>query len=128
MTWSETFRKSGNNLILKTGGNNAITFTNWYTGSTNQNFVTLQVLEQSASTYSATSTNVLYNQEVEEFSFTQLVAAFNAALAATPTLTSWNLTNALLTDHLSGSNSAAARAADAATNPLLSREQFGSAS
>ena len=102
-----SFSKSGNNLILNTGGNNAITFTNWYAGSADQNFVTLQVLEQSASTYSASSSNVLYNSDVEEFNFTKLVAAFNAALTATPTLTSWSLSNSLLTDHLSGSNTTA---------------------
>jgi Ca2+-binding RTX toxin-like protein len=102
-----TFSKSGNNLILNTGGSNAITFTNWYAASADQNFVTLQVIEQAASTYSSSSTNVLYSSEVEEFSFTQLVAAFNTALAATPSLTSWSLSNALLTDHLSSSNTAA---------------------
>jgi hypothetical protein len=101
------FSKSGNNLILNTGGSNAITFTNWYAGAADQNFVTLQMLEQATSTYSATSTNVLYNEDVEEFNFTALVTAFNAALAATPTLTSWSLMNSLLNDHLSGSNTTA---------------------
>jgi Ca2+-binding RTX toxin-like protein len=102
-----TFSKSGNNLIMNTGGNNSITFTNWYAGAADQNFVNLQVIEQAASTYSASSTNVLYNEDVEEFSFTQLVTAFNAALTANPSLTSWSLSNALLTDHLSGSNTTA---------------------
>jgi Ca2+-binding RTX toxin-like protein len=102
-----SFSKSGNNLILNTGGNNSITFTNWYAGAADQNFVNLQVIERAASTYSASSTNVLYNENVEEFSFTQLVSAFNTALAATPSLTSWSLSNALLTDHLSGSNTTA---------------------
>ena len=101
------FSKSGNNLILNTGGSNAITFQNWYAGAANQNFVTLQVLEKAASTYSAASTNALYNSEVEEFNFTQLVSLFNAALVATPTLTSWNLMNSMLTAHLSGSNTTA---------------------
>jgi hypothetical protein len=101
------FSKSGNNLILNTGGANAITFTNWYVGAADQNFVNLQVIEQSASTYSAASTNALYNSEVEEFNFTQLVSLFNAALVATPTLTSWSLSNSLLTAHLSGSNTTA---------------------
>jgi len=102
-----SFSKSGNNLILNTGGNNAITFNNWYGGSANQNFVTLQVIEQAAATYSATSSNPLYNSEVETFSFTSLVADFNAALAANPGLTSWSLSNTLLNDHLASSNTAA---------------------
>jgi Ca2+-binding RTX toxin-like protein len=101
------FSKSGNNLILSTGGNNTITFTNWYSSTANQDFVTLQVIEQAAATYSPTSSNTLYSSEVESFNFTQLVAAFNTALAATPSLTSWSLSNTLLTDHLSSSNTAA---------------------
>jgi len=101
------FSKSGNNLILNTGGTNSITFVNWYAGVANQNFVTLQVLEQAANTYNPNSTNALYNSAVEEFNFTQLVNDFNAALAATPSLTNWSLMNTLLNDHLSGSNTTA---------------------
>jgi len=102
-----SFSKSGNNLILNTGGSGSITFANWYGGTSSQDFVNLQVLEQSAATYSPTSTNPLYNQGVEEFSFMQLVSQFNTALAAQPTLTSWNLMNSMLSAHLSGSNTAA---------------------
>ena len=98
-----TFSKSGNNLILNTGGTSAITLTNWYSASTNQDFATLQVIEQSATTYNASSTNALYNSEVETFDFSKLVAAFNAASAPA----NWALSNALLTDHLSSSNSVA---------------------
>ena len=109
-----SFAKSGNNLVLNTGGTGSLTFTNWYTGTANQDIVTLQVIEQSAATYSATSTNTLYNQKVEQFSFTQLVTAFNAALAATPTLTSWSLMGSLLADHLAASGNTAAMGGDLA--------------
>jgi Ca2+-binding RTX toxin-like protein len=109
-----TFSKSGNNLVLNTGGTGSITFTNWYTGSASQDIVTLQVIEQSAATYDANSSNTLYNQKVEEFSFTQLVSAFNAALAATPGMTSWNLSNSLLSAHLAGSGNGAAIGGDLA--------------
>ena len=102
-----TFSKSGNNLIMNTGSANSITFANWYAGAADQNFVNLQVIEQAASTYNPASTNVLYSSEVENFSFTGLVNLFNAALAATPTLTSWSLASSLLTEHLSSSNTAA---------------------
>jgi Ca2+-binding RTX toxin-like protein len=102
-----TFSKSGNNLVLRTGGTDSITFQNWYSGTANHDFVTLQVLEQASSTYNPSSTNPLYNEKIEEFNFGQLVTAFNQALAATPTLTSWNLMNSLLSAHLSGSNTAA---------------------
>lgn len=102
-----TFSKNGSNLILNTGGNNAITFTNWYSGKSNQDFVTLQVVEQAAAGFSPTSSNALINQNVEEFNFAQLVSAFNSALAANPTLTSWSLMNNLVNAHLSGSNTTA---------------------
>ena len=69
--------------------------------------MTLQVIEQAAATYNPSSSNTLYNSEVETFNFTSLVAAFNSALTANPSLTSWSLSSALLTDHLSSSNSAA---------------------
>ena len=109
-----TFSKSGNNLVLNTGGTGSITFTNWYTGSANQDIVTLQVIEQSAATYNAGSSNTLYNQKVEEFNFTQLVSAFNSALAASPGMTSWSLSNSLLSAHLAGSGDGAAIGGDLA--------------
>ncbi len=102
-----TFKKSGTSLVLNTGGTDSVTFNNWYSGAANQNFVTLQVIEASAATFNASSSNPLYNQGVEAFDFKKLVAAFNTALAANPTMTSWNLMNSLLTNHLSGSNTAA---------------------
>ena len=98
-----TFTKSGNNLILNTGGTNAITFSNWYSASADQNFTTLQVIEQAAATYSSTSSNVLYNNEVEEFNFTQLVAAFTTA--GSPA--NWSLAGSLTAARTSGSNTAA---------------------
>ena len=49
----------------------------------------------------------LRNQKVESFNFTGLVSAFDKARAATPTLTTWALTNALLGHQLASSNTAA---------------------
>ncbi|MGO9443527.1 MAG: hypothetical protein ACLPXB_01980, partial [Thiobacillaceae bacterium] len=101
-----SFSKSGNDLILNEG-TDAITFKDWYASSANQNFVTLQVIEAASSSYNPASTSALYNNEVVDFGFTSLVNQFNAALAQTPTLTQWSLTNGLLTAYLSGSNTAA---------------------
>jgi hypothetical protein len=44
---------------------------------------------------------------VETFDFQQMVTAFDQARAATPGITTWGLTNALLTAHLSSSDTAA---------------------
>jgi hypothetical protein len=53
-------------------------------------------------------TDVLKDNKVETFNFAGLVGAFDTALAANPTMTSWSMTNALLNFHLgSGSDSAA---------------------
>jgi hypothetical protein len=47
------------------------------------------------------------DNKVEEFNFQGLVGAFDAALAANPTLSSWALTNALTQFQLAGSDTAA---------------------
>ncbi|MGA7180289.1 MAG: hypothetical protein WBX11_11965 [Thiobacillaceae bacterium] len=101
-----SFSKSGNDLILNEG-TDTLTFKDWYASSANQNFVTLQVIEAASSTHDAASTSALYNNDVVDLSFTSLVNQFNAALADTPTLTQWSLTNGLLTAYLSGSNTEA---------------------
>lgn len=98
-----SFTKSGNNLILNTGGANSITFTNWYLGAAYQEFSKLQVIEQAASTYNASSTNALYSSKVEGFNFTQLVSAFNTA-GSPPT---WSLAGSLAGASTGGSNTAA---------------------
>jgi uncharacterized protein YuzE len=52
--------------------------------------------------FDAGSSNQLLNQKVQNFSFMGLVTAFNASGQTT-----WALTNALLQEHLSGSDTAA---------------------
>jgi len=100
------FQKSGTDLILKVGATDQITFTGYYTGS-NRSVNNLQVVIEGTSDYNSGSTNVINNKKVETFNFGGLVAAFDAALVANPSLTSWSLTNALATQYLSGSDTAA---------------------
>jgi Ca2+-binding RTX toxin-like protein len=101
-----TLSKSGANLILGTGNGDQITLQNWYTGTTNHSVANLQLVLD-ATTYNAGSADVLLNQQVQSFDFALLAQNFDAALLATPTLSAWSLSNALLTAHLSGSNTAA---------------------
>jgi Ca2+-binding RTX toxin-like protein len=107
-----TMSKSGNNLILNTGpltGSgqaDQITLQNWYSGTTNHSVANLQLVLD-AGTYNASSTDPLLNQQVQSFDFAALAQAFDQALAANPTLTAWNLTDSLLSAHLSGSDTAA---------------------
>ncbi|MBS4099091.1 MAG: hypothetical protein KGZ83_19955 [Sulfuricella sp.] len=101
------FRKSSNNLILDTGGGESITLQNWYAATTNHSVLTLQVIADAMAGFDAASSDPLLNQKVQTFDFAALATRFDAALVATPTLTSWSLSNALLDAHLAGSDSAA---------------------
>jgi Ca2+-binding RTX toxin-like protein len=100
------FQKSGTDLILKVGATDQITFTGYYTGS-NRSVNNLQMIIEGTSDYNSGSSNVFNNKKVETFNFGGLVAAFDAALVANPSLTSWSLTNALATQYVSGSDTAA---------------------
>jgi Ca2+-binding RTX toxin-like protein len=101
------FGKSGNDLILSTGGDDQITFQNWYAASASRTVVTLQMIAEAMEDFAAGGANPLLDQKIETFDFAGLVDAFDAARADNPGLTSWALTNALLDHHLSGSDTAA---------------------
>jgi hypothetical protein len=49
----------------------------------------------------------LLNKKIAQFNFAGIVNAFDAALAANPTITSWNVANALAANYVSGSDVAA---------------------
>jgi VCBS repeat-containing protein len=105
-----TMSKSGKNLILKsgpstgTGQADQVTLQNWYSG--NQSVANLQLVLDAGS-YNAGSSDPLLNQQVQDFDFAALAQAFDAALAIDPGLTSWALTDTLLSAHLAGSDTAA---------------------
>jgi Ca2+-binding RTX toxin-like protein len=101
-----TMSKSVNNLILNTGNGEQIILQNWYKGTSNHSVKNLQVVLDS-STYNPVSSDTLLSQQVQTFDFAALANNFDQALAANPTLTSWSMTDALLTAHLAGSDTAA---------------------
>ena len=101
------FQKNGNDLVLQVGASDQVTFVGYYTSSSNRSVNNLQVVIEGTSEYDAGSADAMRNKKIETFNFEGLVAAFDAARAADPTLTTWALTNALLTQHLSGSDTAA---------------------
>jgi Ca2+-binding RTX toxin-like protein len=101
------FQKSGNDLILKVGASDQITFTGYYVGTSNRSVNTLQVVIEGTSDYNSGSPNAMNNKKVEIFNFDALVTAFDAARTADPNLTSWALTSALAAQYLSGSDTAA---------------------
>jgi Ca2+-binding RTX toxin-like protein len=104
------FQKSGNNLVLKSAGAasaEGITFTDWYAAAANRSVLNMQIVVEASADFDAGSADPLRNRKVAEFNFDGLVAAFDAARAANPTLTSWALTNALTQFQLAGSDTAA---------------------
>ncbi len=101
------FSKSSNDLVLKMGTSDQITFKNWYAATPSKPVVNLQVIAEAMADFDAGGSNPLLDQKVERFNFTTLTGAFDAARTANPTLTSWALSNALATAQLAGSDSAA---------------------
>ena len=100
--------KTGLDLILDAGNGDQIAFKNWYlTGVNNKSVLNLQVIAAAMAGFNPAGVDPLLNKKVVKFDFGGLVSRFDAALLATPTLTSWNLTNALAGYYVSGSDTAA---------------------
>jgi Ca2+-binding RTX toxin-like protein len=97
--------KDGNDLIVSVGPDGQVVFKDWYAGSNGA--LNLQIIHDASDEFDANSTDPLYNKKVQTFDFAGLVAEFDDALAQSPGLTSWAVTNALLEFHLSGSDDAA---------------------
>jgi len=102
-----TFSKSTNDLVLKVGTTDQITFKDWYAATPSKPVTRLQVMAEAMAGFAQGGSNPLLDQKVENFNFTSLVGAFDAARAANSSLTSWALTNALTNFQLAGSDTAA---------------------
>ena len=108
ITYSDLFlSKSGNNLVLETGGTDTITLKDWYAASTNRSVAKLQVITEPMAGYDPASSDALLAKKVQSFDFSALVGAFDAARAANSTLSRWQVMDALLTAHLAGSDTEA---------------------
>jgi Ca2+-binding RTX toxin-like protein len=101
------FRKSSNDLVLKVGSADQITFKNWYATTPSKPVLNLQVIAEAMADFAAGGADPLRDQKVENFNFAGLAGAFDAARTANPGLTTWALTNALASFQLAGSDSAA---------------------
>ena len=82
------------------GAADQLTLQNWYVGTTNKSVINLQLIEEASANFDANSGDPLLNKKIQNFNFQGLVAAFDAA--GDPN--GWSLTNQLLTNHLSGSD------------------------
>ena len=97
--------KNGNDLVLNIGANDGVVLKDWYNGR--DNVLTLQVILDATSAFDATAQDPMYNHRVQNFDFIGVVNQFDQALAQSPGLTSWALTNALTQFHLTAANDAA---------------------
>ncbi len=79
----------------------------WDHSTTNKSVLTLQMIEEASIDFAPGGGNTLTDNKVEQFNFAGLVTSFDQARAANPALTSWALSNALLTFYLGGSDTAA---------------------
>ena len=99
--------RTGNDLVLGAGAGESISFKDWYTATGPHTALNLQAITESMAAYAPGGANALLDNKIETFDFLGVVAAFDAARAANPTLTAWSLTSALAGFHLSGSDSEA---------------------
>jgi Ca2+-binding RTX toxin-like protein len=97
--------KNGNDLVLNTGANDGVVLKDWYNG--HDNVLTLQVILDATSAFDANSQDPMYNHRVQTFDFIGLVTQFDQAMAQSPGVTSWAVTNALTQFHLTSANDAA---------------------
>jgi hypothetical protein len=97
------FRRSGDDLILQTGGGGSITFDDWYRGRNYQAVSTLQLVTEGMS-----GDGKLTDDAVETFDFGKLVQAFDSARGSRwHGVSRWALTNALASFSLDGSDTEA---------------------
>jgi hypothetical protein len=101
------FQKNGNDLVLKVGATDQITFTGYYASTSNRSVDKLQMVIEGTSDYLPGGSDATRDNKIETFNFEGLVSAFDTARAANPSLTTWALANELTSQYLAGSDSAA---------------------
>ena len=93
------FSRSANDLVLATGGNEQITFKDWYAGTGNHSVANLQIAADAGSGDDATV--------LAQFDFNGLASRFDEAQAADPAITRWALTSSMMAFHLGSCDAAA---------------------
>ncbi|MCW5575160.1 MAG: putative Ig domain-containing protein [Burkholderiales bacterium] len=97
--------RENDDLVLNAGADDKVILKDWYVGGSS--LLNLQVILDATDEFDGESADPLFNRRVQNFDFLGLAAAFDAARAGDPGITRWDLSNALLTHHLSGSDDAA---------------------
>jgi len=96
-------RKVGNDLVLD-AGTDQVTLKDWYAAASNHRIAQLQMVTDASTDYLSSSTDPMRNRRVTRFDFAQVVAGFDAALAANPSLTRWTVADALAGAFAGGSD------------------------
>lgn len=103
---SLSLSRSGNDLVLDTGNIDLILLQDWYSDAANHSIADMQIV-LSGDTYDPASADPLLNRQIQRFDFAALAQAFDQAMAADSTLTSWRMADTLLSAHLAASDGAA---------------------
>ncbi len=102
-----SFTKATNDLVLKMGTSDQIIFKNWYATTPSKPVLNLQMVAEAMADFAPGGADTLRDQKIENFNFAGLVTDFDAARAANPNLTQWNLIGDLSARQLAGSDTAA---------------------
>ena len=88
------FSKTGNDLVLSAGGDEQVTFLDWYAGEGNRSIANLQLVSAGGAVDPATGMTPAAT--IEQFDFAGLVAKFDQARLADLGLGAWALSSSLL--------------------------------
>ncbi len=99
--------KSGNDLILKVGLGETISFKGWYSSSTAHSVGTLQVVTAGGADYVAGSASAIHDHKVEQFNFTALTNKFDQVRVGQASTYTWNMASSLEAFSNGGSDTAA---------------------
>jgi len=105
-----TLVRNGYDLILGLGGDDSITFRDWYQDSGTASYASvasLQVIVEAMAQFDASSSDPLLNRKVVQFDFGAIVQRFDQMRAADAGVGAWSLADALADFHVGGSDAAA---------------------
>lgn len=91
---------SGYNLVIQLGTNESITLVDWYQANATSHNFQVQILSDAGNVQQ----NSYAGHQFEQFDLVTLAAAFDRAHAQDPSVNNWNITSALQTAYLGGSN------------------------
>jgi VCBS repeat-containing protein len=98
---------NGYDLTLDLGNGDSITFASWLEWPENRAVSRLQLIAETMPGYDLNSADPLLNKRIQQFDFLALAGQFEAALAADPSITAWQLAPHMAGCHLGGSDTVA---------------------